>query len=180
MELNGNIYIDFFNKLEKRGFYTCRTLECIDKLTVKTVKNSLKTSNDITLNKNEILDTLKKNLFEQLISGLRISKKAGCLIATQDAFVKAAKENMKFSVIFLAKDISDNSFKKVKNLLNLDATYEKFFSKSEMGEIAGRNYANLIGVVESELGRKILRLLETIENIFEGACCNGNGNEKNS
>ncbi len=178
--IENKIYIDFFNKLQKRGFYTCKSRKCMDSLNKKRIKKALKSDADIDYDKAYILDTLYVNLNTALMNSIKLSNKSGLLVATQGNFIRAVKNNETFDIIFVANDISENSFKKFKNFLtNGNAKINlTFFDKISLGEIVNKRYVNIAGVLKSPFGKELIKQVEIIENIFEGAYSNGNG--KNS
>lgn len=174
------VCIDFYNKLEGRGFYTCKTYSCITGLNEKTVNRALKKSENLIFDKENILKILHSNLINQVKNTLKLSNKSGVVIGTQNAFNKAVEEKKNFDLIFIAKDISENSYKKIKYCSAKTKINNALFNKEDLGRIIGKNEANVIGILYSSFSEMIKKQLDTIENIFEGAYSNGNGNKKNS
>ncbi len=162
---NGKVVLDYYNKINSRGFYTCSTNECIKKLNINHVKKTLKKNIEYVLDLEEILHTLEKNLQKDILSLLRILNKAGLLKATTNKFMQEVKINMTFDYVFVANDIAENSREKIKHYIKNLEQFD-FFNKKELGEIFNKNEVSVVGVVKSELSEKLFRRIKKYTNIY--------------
>ena len=156
---NNEIILDFYQKLEGRGFYSCKNLQCINNIASGKIKKN------VNFNIDKILDRLKKNLIEDIISNIHILNKAGLIRGTQNKFIEEIKRGTVFKIIFIANDISDNSYDKIKNFIN--GTLVNLFNKKELGSIFGKERVNVIGVKNSDLSNGLIEKINTYLNIFK-------------
>jgi predicted RNA-binding protein YlxR (DUF448 family) len=163
---NNELIIDFYQKLNGRGFYTCKNLECIQGLNENIIRKSLKITEDFKYQPSEIINMVIRNLKKEIFNNLKIGNKSGVLVATLNRFVESVAKN-DFNVVFVANDISDNSFKKVKKFLE-DKDVIHIFDKEELGEIFNKTEVNIVGIKESEFQDMIMEKIKLLINLLGG------------
>lgn len=173
--VENKVILDFYNKINSRGFYVCKSRECIEDLNIRRIKNSLKKDIDVYIDKKEIFQILKINLEKKLKSYLHLSKKSGNLVGTVNRYIEQRKSGKKFKIVFLGKDISENSLKKLKPYLDKCIVNTTFFTKRTLGEIFNKDKVNIAAIEDCRFAGEIINILDELVNIFEGAYINGYG-----
>ncbi|GEM_PF-3536909 len=172
---DGLLMVDYFQKLQVRGIYTCKRESCIKNLTIKSVKRSLKDENLLKIDKEKILITIKNNLIKDIFSKIHIANKGGFVTATTNKIMESLKAGKVFTFFFIANDISDNSKERVLKFLRDPYQFSSFFSKSELGSIFGKSETNILGLFESAITDYIKDQVKIYSNIYtEGVVSNGN------
>ena len=159
------IVVDFYQKINKRGFYTCKNFRCISNLSLVNIRKSLRKDINCLLSNEEILKILKENLLNDIILTLKMLNKAGLLIATTNKFIQEIKKGAKVEYVLVANDISINSWNKIDKFVNTISMF-KFFNKVQLGEIFSKEEVSVIGLIKSELTKKIVEKIDVYTNIF--------------
>ncbi len=163
---NNEIVLDFFQKLQNRGFYTCKSLECIKRLNENIVRKNLKLTGEFTFSLENILKITIENLRKEILNHLKIANKSGELVATLNKFLETSEKQI-FDTVFLANDISENSYKKVRGYLK-DKQVVNIFTKNELGNLFNKEEVNIVGVRQSELGKIIKEKANLLINLLGG------------
>ncbi len=152
--INNEVVLDFYKKLEGRGFYVCKNRDCLYKLNEKLIKKSMKRENFV-LNKEKIFNSLKNVIRENIYNLIKICNKSGKAIATTNRILMLKE---KIYIMIVAIDIGESSLKKLKNLLDKITIIDRLFKKDELGKIFGKSEVSAVAILEKNLAEKIKNL----------------------
>ncbi len=152
--VNGEVTLDYYKKLEGRGFYVCKNKECLEKLNKKVIAKNIKREN-FNIDKEKILKTLKNMLKAHIYNTIKICNKSGAIEATFNRLNNCDRE---ICMIILANDCSENTIKKAKKFLKDTFLIKDLFSKNELGKIISKDEVALIGITDKKFCEKLKQL----------------------
>ncbi len=152
--INDEVVLDYYKKLEGRGFYVCKGNDCFKKLNKKSISKSMKKEN-FDFNKEKILKTLKNMLKAHIYNTIMICNKSGSIEATLTRMNTSSKN---ICAVIVANDCSENTLKKAGKFFNDNLIIEKLFSKRELGKIISKDEVALIGITDNKFCEKLKQL----------------------
>ena len=152
--VNNEIIVDYFKKLEGRGFYVCKNGGCLKNLTKKAAAKSLK-KDGIIFNKEKILKTLKNVIKGHIYNTIKICNKSGNIEATLNRIANATRD---IYGIVIARDCSMNTFKKLEKFLKDRFVIRDLFNKKELGEIFDKDEVAVLGITDKKFCERLEQL----------------------
>ncbi|SCN21914.1 ribosomal protein L7Ae family protein [Clostridium sp. N3C] len=101
---------------------------------------------------------------DNFLQFLALTKGAGKLIEGYNKCEEKIKHGKVFLCI-LSKSLSENSYKKFKNLCekkNIKYIYD--YDKEELGSILGRKEINVLGVIDSNMSTRLMEIYNANQN----------------
>ncbi len=152
--INNEVVLDYYKKLEGRGFYVCKVKDCFKKLNKKLIEKNMKKEN-FHFDKEKIYNRLKSMLIAHIYNLIKISNKSGKAVATVKKVLEIAE---KISLIIISKDLSINSKDKIEKYFKEKFKIEDLFTKEELGRIFNKSEVGVVGIVDLKLSEKLKNL----------------------
>ena len=103
---------------------------------------------------------MNKTNTEQLLFAIGLARKAGKMIVGTDAVFDEIRKR-KVLIVLCAKDVSDNTKKKISDCCTYHNVklYCSDLSKNDLGHAIGKSYAACVGITDQNLSELISRNL---------------------
>ncbi len=152
--IKGEVVLDFYKKLEGRGFYVCKNGDCLKKLNKKLIEKSMKRKIS-EFDKEKILKSLKKMLRASIINLVKICNKSGKAIASTNRVLNL---NDRIFLLIIAEDISKNTLNKLQVLIDKIPSITKIFKKEELGNIFSKQEVSVVAITDKTFAEKLKNL----------------------
>ena len=152
--IKGEVVLDFYKKLEGRGFYVCKNSECLKKLNKKVIEKNMKREIN-EFNKEKILKSLKNMLRSSIINLVKICNKSGKAIASTNRVLNL---NDRIHLLIIAEDISKNTFNKLQLLIDRIPSITEIFKKDELGNIFSKQEVSVVAITDKTFAEKLKNL----------------------
>ena len=154
-EKEGNYVFDKEMKIQSRGFYVCKSLSCIEKLS-KNRKYNIEMQELLKLLK----ETEKKR--KNIIDIIRPMKNSGFFVFGIDENIEGIKKN-KVRLLILPKDINEKYAEQFKRLEEkFEVIIVNIEKKEEFLNVFSRN-VNVVGITDKRVVNGILSKVEVTE-----------------
>ena len=155
---NGNLLVDYRQKLPGRGAYTCPSIECIEKAAVKNGFTRCFRGRCQSISKEDIVKQLGNSILSKIESLLGMARKAGMVTSGSNMVMdQLRKPQCDFGLVLTAQDISPDIGRKIEAITaRVNIPHSIVFKKDKIGHILGKEERSVVGILSGTLADTML------------------------
>ena len=150
---DGNLLVDYRQKLPGRGAYTCVSVECIKTAIAKNGFNRSFRGRCQGVDYFAIEKQLQTAILGRFESLLGMARKAGMITSGSNMVLdQLRKPQCDFGLLIIAQDISPDIGKKLQSAASrLQIPHLSVFKKDKIGQILGKEERSVVGILSGTL-----------------------------
>jgi len=157
---DGELLVDYRQRLPGRGAYTCVTAECLQ-AAVK--RNSFQRSfkgRCRTVDVVELQQQLVSALDQRIIGLIGMSRKSGQFVTGTNAVIESLRRGTSLALVVIAADISATIGKKIETLAKKNSICSvRLYDKQTIGQMLGKEERSVIAIPSGLLADSLLNEL---------------------
>lgn len=152
----GDVLVDYRQKLPGRGGYTCFSVECVQTAAKRRQFGRTFRRPELAPSAEDLLDALRVQLRERILGLLGMARKSGNIISGSNLVLAALGGPAQPALVLLAEDVSDGIGDKVQGkAAAVGVSCFRFLTKADLGQQVGRDQRSTIGVKTGRLAESL-------------------------
>ena len=154
---NGEILVDYRQRLPGRGSYTCPTLDCLqgaikNNAFVRSYKGKCSVATYTELHRQ-----LKVAIDQKIIGLIGMARKSGQITAGTNAVIEKLRKSKSLALVIMAEDISGSIGSKIDGLVQKNKIYGvRLYTKQAIGQLLGKEERSAIAIPAGKLASSML------------------------
>jgi len=146
----GEVVVDYRNRLPGRGAYTCFERNCISGALLQGGFQRAFRRQLAPVAPEQFLANVKNAISQRIMGLVGIARKAGCVITGTSQMVSAISRQ-EVRLLFVAEDAAEGSSEKMTRLAEqAGVEWVRFADQKRLGQIAGRENRNCLGITDKQ------------------------------
>ncbi len=164
LDPEGEVVVDYRQKLPGRGAYTCLTPNCVRAAVKRGQFERAFRGRNRRTDPVALLEEARRQLEEKVDSLIGMVRKAGMAIGGSNGVLAALEKGESLTLVLMARDISEGVGEKVRRRsLAADVPLKVWGDKSHLGRLFGREERSVVGVKQGGLASALEEGLKRYE-----------------
>ncbi|WP_305046305.1 DUF448 domain-containing protein [Geoalkalibacter sp.] len=158
---DGEVAVDFRQKLPGRGAYTCVSRACVADAVRRDQFSRAYRGKNRRPDGEVLITELARQLGERVEGLLGMARKAGVVVGGSNLTLSSLDKDGELALVIVAGDISEGILEKVRRKCQAGEVPLYFWGeKASLGRLMGRDERSVIGVKQGKLAESLARGLE--------------------